>query len=128
MSTPVMGLLLVEVEMIEWDHVAELRAEIGDEGFCEVVDLFLEEVELVIDRLQTAPEPARFEQDLHFLKGSAWNLGFAEFGALCMAGEKMAGDGEPNCVNIGKIVGSYRASRMAFMAGAKGFCAKLSAA
>ncbi|MGB3379572.1 MAG: Hpt domain-containing protein [Allopontixanthobacter sediminis] len=114
--------------MIDWDHVEELRAEIGDDGFCEVVDLFLEEVELVVDRLEAAPDPATFEQDLHFLKGSAWNLGFAEFGSLCMAGEKLAGDGRAAGIDIREITRSYRASRVTFMAGARGFCSKLSAA
>ena len=68
--------------MIDWERVADLRSEVGEDDFFEVVDMFLEEVEEVIDRLTSSPEPARFEDDLHFLKGSALNLGFRHFSAL----------------------------------------------
>ena len=76
--------------MIDWGRANELLAEIGCEGFAEVVDLFLDEVEAVVLRLEIRPEPAQYEADLHFLKGGAWNLGFAEFGALCQDGERKA--------------------------------------
>ena len=37
--------------MIDWPRVKELREEVGAEGFGEVVDLFIEEVEEVISKL-----------------------------------------------------------------------------
>lgn len=42
--------------MINWKRVNELRDEIGPEDFAEVVELFLEEVEQVIDKLREAPD------------------------------------------------------------------------
>ena len=38
--------------MIHWPRVVELRDEVGPEDFDEVVDLFIEEVQEVIERLQ----------------------------------------------------------------------------
>lgn len=103
--------------MIDWHRIDELHAEIGPEGFEEVVELFLDEVEAIVMRLTTAPDPRSFEADLHFLKGGAWNLGFAEFGALCQDGERRAAGGGEGAIDIGRIVDSYFTSKQAFMAG-----------
>lgn len=103
--------------MIDWMRVDELLSEIGSDGFAEVVELFLDEVEAVVIRLKTRPDPARFESDLHFLKGGAWNLGFAEFGALCQDGERMAAAGQREGIDIARVVDVYFASRDAFLAG-----------
>ncbi len=102
--------------MIDWARVHELREEIGDDGFSEVVELFLDEVEDVMRRLASAPDPLRFEEDLHFLKGSAWNLGFREVGKLCQIGEKRASDGD-HAIDIAEILASYGRSKSAFMRG-----------
>lgn len=103
--------------MIDWMRVIELRGEIGEEGFAEVVELFLDEVEEVVARLSQAPDPQCFEQDLHFLKGSAWNLGFAGFGALCQDGERRSAMGSPSTVDIGAVLASYAVSKDQFLAG-----------
>lgn len=103
--------------MIDWLRVNELRDEIGDDGFSEVVELFLDEVEEVVTRLEKTPDPRSFEQDLHFLKGSAWNLGFAAFGALCQSEERRAAQGQASAVDIGTILVSYAASKDCFLAG-----------
>ena len=101
--------------MIDWERVADLRSEVGEDDFFEVVDLFLEEVEEVIDRLTSSPEPARFEDDLHFLKGSALNLGFRHFSALCQIGEKLAAVGKGDQVDIATVLASYRESKQVFL-------------
>ncbi len=103
--------------MIDWVRVNELRSEIGSDGFAEVVELFLDEVEGVVMRLKTQPDPTRFESDLHFLKGGAWNLGFADFGALCQDGERKAAAGQRDSIDIGRVVQIYFASRDEFLAG-----------
>ncbi len=103
--------------MIDWQRVDELRQEIGNEGFAEVVELFLDEVEEVMMRLRSAPQPATYEEDLHFLKGSAWNLGFADFGALCQDGERKAAHGNASAVDIGAVLVSYGESKLAFLQG-----------
>ncbi|MDP1669247.1 Hpt domain-containing protein [Phaeovulum sp.] len=106
--------------MIDWERVAELRDEIGEEGFAEVLELFLDEVEAVVARLGAKPE--RLEDELHFLKGSAWNLGFAAFGAACQDGERMAAAGSGAAVNVQSVVANYASSKAAFMARAREFC------
>ena len=102
--------------MIDWTRVRELKDEIGEEDFAEVVELFLEEVEEVIDRLRVAPEPGRMEEDMHFLKGSALNLGFRQMGALCATAERSAATGQPDVVDVGAVVASFERSRREFLA------------
>mgnify|MGYP000240406332 FL=1 len=67
--------------LINWTRVQELRAEIGDDGFAEVVAMFLDESDAVIARAGSGPTP----EDLHFLRGAALNLGFAELAEACTA-------------------------------------------
>lgn len=108
--------------MIDWGRVETLRSEVGAEDFCEVVDLFLEEVEEIVDRLAVRPDPALYEEDLHFLKGSALNLGFQRLGTLCQQGETRAVAHDADAVDIGAILDCYRASRAEFMARAAELC------
>ncbi len=103
--------------MIEWARVNELRDEFGEEDFREVVDLFLEEVEDVIHRLRSAPKEDRLEDDLHFLKGSALNLGFRSLSRLCQDGERESAEGRAACVDLRPIVDSYEASKRQFVEG-----------
>ena len=102
--------------MIDWARVDELRDEVGAEDFDEVVELFLEEVDEMIVRLIHTPDPATYEEDLHFLKGSALNLGFSDFSNLCAIGERSAAAGASNTIDIQAVIGSYHASRAEFLA------------
>lgn len=111
------GWRLVEVVMIDWTRVEELRSEIGGDGLSEIVELFLDEVEGVVMRLMSAPDMATLEQDLHFLKGSAWNLGFIGFGAICQDGERRAAAGRGAEVDLRAVADCYAGSKSAFMAG-----------
>lgn len=99
--------------MIDWERVAELRSEIGAEGFAEVVELFLDEVEAVVMAL--GQKPRKLEDELHFLKGSALNLGFRAFGAQCQIGEKLAAAGRSDEVDVSNILDVYGASKTCFM-------------
>lgn len=101
--------------MIDWSRVSELRAEVGEEDFGEVVELFLEEVDSVIEAL--SPDMDDIEEQLHFLKGSALNLGFAEFADHCGQGEAAAAAGQPLPVSEGRLAEIYRESRAEFQAG-----------
>lgn len=103
--------------MIDWSRVNELRDEIGADEFEEVVDLFLEEVEEVVTRLRVAPSPAHYEEDLHFLKGSALNLGFSAFGQICQAGESASSAGQPEQVSMEQVLACYDQSKTAFLSG-----------
>lgn len=104
--------------MIEWSRIDELRDEIGAEDFEEVVSLFLSEVE---ERLQIlAPDKPvdQSEEDLHFLKGSALNLGFRRLAALCQTGESTTAQGQPPTESELQAVQScYLESRAEFMRG-----------
>ncbi|MCI2400045.1 Hpt domain-containing protein [Aliiroseovarius subalbicans] len=100
--------------MISWDRVNELRDEIGEEDFAEVAEMFLEEVEQVIDRLRRDPKPELFEQDLHFLKSSSLNLGFEALSKLCHDGERQAATGHADNVQLGPVFETYAASKQAF--------------
>ncbi len=102
--------------MIDWNRVEELRREIGEGGFAEVLDLFWDEVESILDRLSNQSAP-QLEADLHFLKGSAWNLGFTGFGAHCQHGEKMAAQGLAADVDPELVTRQYRITKHAFLAG-----------
>lgn len=87
--------------LINWDRVQELRAEIGDDSFTEVVTLFLEECDTVIAR-SVAGVTA---EDLHFLKGAALNLGFAELAAAC--------DRAPSAAELERLYLGSKASLLA---------------
>ena len=90
-----------------------MRDEVGAEDFEEVVELFLEEVEDTISQL--GAEGRSVEHDLHFLKGSALNLGFGDFSELCRAGEAAAAAGREDTVNLDDVAASYGVSRDAFL-------------
>ena len=101
--------------MISWDRVRELRREIGEENFSEVTNLFLEEVEETLNRLQTLPEAVDHESDLHLLKGSAFNLGFQALGALCREGEVSARSRRLGAEDIDRVANVYAASKRQFL-------------
>ena len=101
--------------MIQWARVMELREEIGAEDFDEVVDLFLEEVEEVINRLRLNADLAQLEQDLHFLKGSALSFGFSSFSNLCQIGEQKSAQGAANTVDLKGIIAEFDQSKTQFV-------------
>lgn len=105
--------------MIDWNRVAELKQEVGAGDFGEVIALFLGEVEEELGALDSDGPPggAALEASLHFLKGSALNLGFAAFSELCRKGEAAAGRGDARSVDLGEIRDCYAASRAEFLGG-----------
>ena len=70
--------------MIDWGRIDELRDEVGEEDLIEVIELFCEEVAEVMDKLSTA-ETKELPGQIHFLKGSAQNIGIRNLADLCMA-------------------------------------------
>lgn len=99
--------------MIDWNRVIELRNEVGPEEFEPVLELFIDEVEEIVMRLDTN-DAARLAQDMHFLKGSAWNLGFSEFGALCQRGETLAIRNRSGELNLEEFLACYSTSKQIF--------------
>lgn len=102
--------------MINWARVDELKDEIGTEDFAEVADLFMEEVEEVIARLKTDPNPSLLEKDLHFLKSSSLNLGFDALSRLCAIGESAAAAGNFDEIKLVPIFDMFTSSKQAFIA------------
>ncbi len=101
--------------MIDWQRVAELREEIGAEDFAEVVDLFLTEVEGAIAQLFGPEGEALVTEDqMHFLKGAALNLGFKALSDLCRKGEQAAASGQGDAVSPTEVRLVYDASKIEF--------------
>lgn len=105
--------------MIDWNRVHDLRDEIGADEFAGVVELFLDEVEIEIAELRGRVPLDTLESRLHFLKGSALNLGFEQFCNMCQAGETAASGGAADQVAIRPILASYDASKAVFLKGLK---------
>ena len=103
--------------MITWSRVDELADEIGADDFAEVVALFLDEVEGELDRLYDLTDANALERTLHFLKGSALNLGFGEFSSMCLEGEQKSAQGEAGSVDLSAIIANFQASKSAFLTG-----------
>lgn len=101
--------------MIDWGQVKSLRDEVGPEDFEEVVELFLEEVEEVVERLKSTDDTSTLEDDMHFLKGSAMNLGFKSFSKLCQDGENLSAKGQAKDLDVGSVLACYASSKTAFL-------------
>ncbi|MFB2532038.1 Hpt domain-containing protein [Paracoccus sp. p4-l81] len=99
--------------MIDWNKVSELREEVGPQGFKEVIDLFLDEVEGVL--LTLGLPGRRAEPDLHFIRGCASNLGFSDLAQLCSDEELRTQAGE-TC-DATAVERCYRRSKSLFLAG-----------
>jgi len=101
--------------MIDWKRVAELQEEIGADGFVEVADMFLDEAEGAVRALLSGLPPAEVEGQLHFLKGSALNLGLSDLAAICQEGERKAGGGQ--AIDMMQVAAIWQASRAGLLGG-----------
>ena len=110
--------------MIDWSQIQQLEEDIGAEDFGDVVVLFIEEVDEAVAQLQTiAPtDLAQLAPALHFLKGSAYNLGFKSFGDYCSNGEIQAMDGGGTDIDITKVAALYETSKALFFKEASNHC------
>ncbi len=78
------------------------------------VQLFLEETDEVTKKITGGLADQAIESALHFLKGSALNLGFRKLAALCQTGEKAAANGQFDKIDLAQVVTLYQASKAAF--------------
>ena len=97
--------------MIDWNRVSELREEFGDKEFEEVIDLFVDEIDTEITVLEPLQDAGALESRLHFLKGSALNLGFSAFAQICQRAEFAAARGAIDDIDIGAVLSCYYASK-----------------
>ena len=100
--------------MIDWTRVSDLREEVGEEDFEEVVDLFISEVDTEIRGLRNVVDGQTLQGQLHFLKGSALNLGFSAFAELCQKAELSAAQDGPDPMPLDAIFDCYAASKSEF--------------
>ncbi|MFT6676639.1 MAG: HPt (histidine-containing phosphotransfer) domain-containing protein [Sulfitobacter sp.] len=114
--------------MIDWTRIKTLREEVGADSFDEVVTLFLEEAETVINHLASSPDPTTLEEELHFLKGSALTLGFHELSDLCQIGETLAANGQADQIRLDPILAIYQASKIRFLADLPSRCCHINGA
>lgn len=103
--------------MIDWTHIKSLWEDIGAEDFEDVVEIFIDEVAQIIERLRVAPQLEMLGEDLHAVKGSALNLGFTTFADLCQAGETLAAQGRAGEVELAPIFDSFEISKASFLSG-----------
>lgn len=101
--------------MVNRDRINELRAEIGDDDVAEVVAIFCEEMEDVLSTLDTAP-PDSLPSHLHFLKGSAMNIGLEDFGNLCRAEESRLARDPHATADIASVKLAYQSGKVTLMA------------
>ena len=102
--------------MIDWRRIDELKSEIGQEDFEEVVVLFLEEVESAIGALNPASDFESWRDSMHFLKGSAMNLGFEELASLCQKGETDVSHHLPSSLEFQAIQNTFKHERKELLA------------
>ncbi len=100
--------------MLNAIRIAELKDEVGEDDFLEVVGLFCEEVEEVLEDLP-ATAPTDLPEKLHFLKGSALNIGLDQVGQLC-ASEETRLKADPTATpDIAAIQTAYAAAKTALL-------------
>ena len=103
--------------MINQDQVKQLEDDVGAEDLAEVVTLFLSEVDEAIEGLEEVSKGTTKDiaEALHFLKGSAFNLGFQSFGDYCAIGEAQAHAGDKSQISISQVGSLYAASKVQFL-------------
>jgi len=102
--------------VIDWARVDQLRDEVGDEAFAEIAAMFVAEAEAAVSRLHDRMAAATLAAELHGLKGSALNLGFADLARLSAAGEAAAAAGHPQEVDLTAVKRAFADARAAFVA------------
>lgn len=100
---------------MDWKRVDELKAEIGEDDFAEVVEIFFDEVAEAVARLSGAGAED-LAATLHFIKGCALNLGLSSLANACAAGEQAVAAAAPDAVDIDAIEARFAEGREALRA------------
>ncbi|MEM1129089.1 MAG: Hpt domain-containing protein [Pseudomonadota bacterium] len=98
--------------MVNWSRVAQLKDEVGEDVFPEVIAIFIEETDEVAERIGPAES---LEADMHFLKGAALNLGLDDLAKLAAEGEAQAAGRAEGTPDVARVVATYQASRDALL-------------
>ncbi len=100
--------------MIDWIRIDELRDEVGQDDFGDIVGVFFEEAQEALENLRRADTVVTLLGQLHFLQGSALNLGFSNFAAICRNEENSLQKDPSHKVEIDKIYGVFSSSKQQF--------------
>ncbi|MEM7290014.1 MAG: Hpt domain-containing protein [Pseudomonadota bacterium] len=100
---------------IDWEQVAQLRRDVGADGFEEIIEVFLDEVEEKAEELRVCSPDTALEEHLHFLKGSAKNVGFDYFSELCASAEREAMSRDSVKIDIPHLLEAYNLSKAALL-------------
>ena len=96
--------------MLNAARIAELKREVGEDDFSEVVSLFCEEMEDALTELGAARQDTVRER-LHFLKGSAFNIGLDAMGRLCAREEVRLTADQTATPDVAAIRAAYAAAK-----------------
>ena len=100
--------------MINAARIQELKDEVGEDDLIEVIELFCEEVEEVLDALETT-EQSQIPAQLHFLKGSALNIGLDAVSDLCKEQELRLKADPAASADIASIRAAYDTAKTALL-------------
>lgn len=95
--------------MVNWDRITELKEEVGEEDLAEVLALFCEEVEEALGALSTT-DANSLKGHLHFLKGSALNIGLDQVSALCREAEQSLANDPKSVIATDAIRTAYQSA------------------
>ncbi|MBT8458915.1 MAG: Hpt domain-containing protein [Boseongicola sp.] len=101
--------------MIDWDRVLELKSEVGEDVFGEIIEMFFEEVREALNELSQVRGNA-LEERLHFIKGCALNIGLREVSELCRIAESSTRDSASDTINLEDIRRAFENSVVQFRA------------
>ncbi len=96
--------------MIDRNRIAELRDEVGEEDFRDVLGIFFEEVGETLDALHAGHGEDTL-RNLHFLKGSALNIGMIEVSRLCGEGESILREAPSATIDVNAIKSAYETAK-----------------
>ncbi len=101
--------------MINMARINELRQEVGEDDLAEVISIFCEEMDEAMESLDTIA-PQDVPGQLHFLKGSALNIGLDSVSELCRANEQRVAEDVAYRPDTAAIRLAYEQSKAALAA------------
>jgi HPt (histidine-containing phosphotransfer) domain-containing protein len=97
--------------MLNLKQLKDLKSDVGDEGFADLIKLFIEETDDAILRMTNGGPSKDPAADFHFLKGAARNLGLDAFSAICHQAEMSAAQGLPLAISPEGLDAAWQDSR-----------------
>ncbi|MBD3679756.1 MAG: Hpt domain-containing protein [Rhodobacteraceae bacterium] len=103
--------------MIDWKRIDELRSQVGPDDLPGLLAEFMTEMEQGLAELSLDEPAPKIAANLHFLRGSALNIGLRQLAALCQNYEDAANRGNPPTGAPERLRASYRTAKSALLQG-----------